>query len=274
MIINTSNTPAHTNSPTRFSYHQNELEQYSYKNLLCKSFDLLKQTKFKIGNSSWGYHDKAKSKRSSKIHFSLKTKETLRSCRQAFYQITTKSNTMTPTAIKTARRAPWRAIRVANASTWNKLYKSLMELNDNKDVIMFKLINRQRNSKRPRHSHYALRVDGQIINNQKGLLKAWANHFHHLGTQTEQSHFDPDHTKKESPSVKKMHICISAPQNPTELLHPKGQINYYCIILYCIALPARKSTWWSASLITTKQPTKEEWQLNMWKKQYPTSFNR
>ena len=45
-------------------------------------------------------------------------------------------------------------------------------------------------------STHPLRIDGKIINDKKGLLKAWANHFEKLGTQKHNPDFDSDHKER------------------------------------------------------------------------------
>ena len=79
-----------------------------------------------------------------------------------------------------------------------------MTSESDKNQIFFKLIALQRKTKQQKIK--SLKVDGEIITDQKTILEAWASHFNQLGTESSQPHFDEDHYQR----IKKTRKCISS----------------------------------------------------------------
>lgn len=129
------------------------------------------------------------SRRKSKIPLSRNVKEKLKAARSLCHHL----HHLDP-QIKQAKRELRRAIRMENAKTRNVLYNSLMETCDNNSTTMYKLIAKQRKSSR--RSIHSLKVDGEIINDNKGLLQAWSSHFKKLGSKLNLQSFDEDHERR------------------------------------------------------------------------------
>ena len=105
--------------------------------------------------------------------------------------------------MRAARKALRRAIRVENARQRKQIYTDLMKTDANKDVIFYQLVAKQRKTKR--QTSHALRVNGNIVNDNKGLLQAWASHFCKLGTQAPNPNYDQCHYER----ITKTKKCIS-----------------------------------------------------------------
>ena len=73
-----------------------------------------------------------------------------------------------------------------------QLYRDLMKIDADVDTIFYELIAKQQQPAKHQFLK-ALRINAQIVNDQKGLLKDWQLHFHRLGTQTPQPQFDQDY---------------------------------------------------------------------------------
>ena len=137
-------------------------------------------------------------RRKSKIPLSKNVKEKLKVCRSLSHH----SSHLDP-QIKHAKRELRRAIRMENAKSRNVLYNNLMETCDNNSTTMYKLISKQRKSSK--RSIHSLKVDGDIINDNKGLLQAWASHFKKLGSKLNLQSFDEDHERR----ITSMRKCIN-----------------------------------------------------------------
>ncbi len=143
-------------------------------------------------------------KRQTKIPISQSIKEKLESCRKIHKELKKKglSVSKNPTLIK-EKRSLRRAIRIELAIRRNKTYKDLMIADSNKDKLFYKLISKQRKTKQ--RTIKAMRVNGEIINDQDEILEAWAHHFHKLGTPSPKPQYDEQHQRR----IKKTYTCIS-----------------------------------------------------------------
>ena len=190
-----------TETPLSNRVNWEKADLFIYKNEACKGFqeldlnaDLDKLntaiTSALAGAALKAAPRKKKPKRISKVPITPYVKSQIANCRKVHTQGPKKSSA----SVSAARKALRKAIRMENARQRKRLYEDLMSSNESHDSIMHKLIARQRGSKRL--SHHALKIDGQIVNDEKGLLKAWANHFHHLGTPTDLPHYNTEHKRR------------------------------------------------------------------------------
>ena len=110
-------------------------------------------------------------------------------------------------AMRAAKKALRRAIRVENAHQRKQIYINLMKTDTNKDAIFYQLVAKQRKTKR--EMSHALCVNGNIVSDNKGLLQAWASHFFKLGTQAPNANYDQHHLER----ITKNKKCISTYTN-------------------------------------------------------------
>ena len=186
-----------------------------YKLAICKSLDASPTTSniedmhevitsCLIEAATQAPPSKATSKRKSKIPVSDKVKMRLQQCREVYKQIKNRNGKVAgATSLKAAKKSLRRAIRMELAKNRKELYINIMKSDTDKDQLFYKLIALQRKTKQTKIQ--TLRVEGQIISDQRGILKAWASHFEKLGTETFQPHFDQDHHNRVTQTKK----CIS-----------------------------------------------------------------
>ena len=195
---------------------------YLYKQIVCKEVGKIE------GSDIRSIHDnitevltnasskatpqlKNKSRRSSRIPLTTEIKHRLNHCRQLHRNTPPQLRSHNPT-IKTAKKLLRKSIRIENAKQRQLLYKELMQANSDKDVLFYKLINKQRGSKK--QGINSLKVDGKIVNDPPALLQVWSRHFEKLGSQEyhQHPHFDQRHKER----IEKTRKCISEVINLTK----------------------------------------------------------
>ena len=145
-----------------------------------------------------------KTRRGNRFPISDKVKSQLQNCKSTYFNLKSSgiNHPSTSSTMKAAKKALRKAIRIELARKRKQLYRDLMKAEVDKNTIFYKLVAKQRSTKR--HTIRPLKVEGQIVNDKKGLLRAWASHFHHLGTQSSQPQFDQSHYVR----ITKMKKCI------------------------------------------------------------------